>query len=354
MAGHDGVTMRYPEPKQQSAEWLRAALTKMGQHDAAFNPLTFAVWYEVVAGTNRRLEVALREALTSDPRLGDATMQRLHEEYIQRVDDVELARLSTEFQRVMETVAQSADLTGRRAGLFGRQLDGLSDALQRDDLAGSEAVPPGLSPWLSDTITGVADMKSAAGELQRQVATSQQEIDRLRDDLSRAREEALIDPMTGILNRGGFDRQLAELLRQPPDGGTAHCLVMLDIDHFKKVNDTHGHVVGDRVIAAVGEVLRKSAADGGHRVARYGGEEFAILLPHSSIDRAAQLAEAVRNRTRAMRLRNRSTQEVLLTVTVSAGVAAMRSGDAASGLIARADAALYQSKQSGRDRVTRG
>ena len=103
--------MRYTEPREQSAEWLRAALTKMGQHDAAFNPVTFAVWYEVVAGTNRRLTAALQQAAKTDPRLGDATMRQLHQRHIMSVEDAELTRLSTEFERVMETVAQSAEHT---------------------------------------------------------------------------------------------------------------------------------------------------------------------------------------------------------------------------------------------------
>jgi diguanylate cyclase len=127
---------------------------------------------------------------------------------------------------------------------------------------------------------------------------------------------------------------------------------MLDIDHFKRVNDTHGHVMGDRVIQAMGEVLRSCVSDKAHSVARYGGEEFAILLPCCTLDYSLRLANTVRQRTKAMKIRDRRTQAVVLTVSISGGVAAMRPGDDASGLIERADAALYRSKQAGRDRVT--
>ena len=89
-----------------------------------------------------------------------------------------------------------------------------------------------------------------------------------------------------------------------------------------------------------------------HAVARYGGEEFAIVLPNTSRAEATQIAETIRARTKAMKLRNRSTQEVVLTVTISSGIAALRQGDDAHSLIARADAALYASKKGGRDRVT--
>ena len=201
--------------------------------------------------------------------------------------------------------------------------------------------------------TGTEDMKTSVQSLQHEVINSQTEILRLRDDLDRARSEALVDPLTDIMSRKGFDQHLAALLEQPAEAGRQHCLVMLDVDHFKKVNDTHGHLMGDRVIQGLGEILRQSAAIEDHTVARFGGEEFAIVLKHSSLDEAAQLAEAVRARAKAMKIRHRSTQEVMFSITVSGGVTALQKGDNADTLIARADAALRKAKQAGRDRVAR-
>jgi diguanylate cyclase len=110
--------------------------------------------------------------------------------------------------------------------------------------------------------------------------------------------------------------------------------------------------MGDRVIQGLGEILRQVVADSANSAARYGGEEFALVLPHSTLDDALQLAERARARAKAMKIRNRTTQEVMFTITVSGGVAALRPGDDATALIARADTALYRSKQDGRDRVT--
>ena len=102
----------------------------------------------------------------------------------------------------------------------------------------------------------------------------------------------------------------------------------------------------------LGEILRTSVTHQAHSVARYGGEEFAMLLPHTSLTDSIQLAEQVRERTGAMKIRNRQTQEVIMSVTISVGVTAARKDDGAASLIARVDGALYQSKQSGRNRVT--
>jgi diguanylate cyclase len=338
--------MRYTEPKERSAELLRLTLGQMGQHTAAFNPITFTLWYEHVAGMNPRLSQALDALTAAQVRVDDATALRLFQEHVAPADEAAMQRVSVELQRVMSGIAQSASHTGSRAGVFGTQLNELTAALQANDMAR-------LSPHLSEALAGTAEMKHAAEALQVQVAASQDQISQLRADLDRARSEALLDPLTGILNRKGFDESLQELLSQPLEPGHSHCLVMLDIDHFKNVNDTHGHVMGDRVIQGVGAVLRSSVSDNKHTAARYGGEEFAILLRQSSIDEGAKLAEAVRLRTKAMKIRHRNTEDVLFTVTISGGVASMRPGDDASSLIARADAALYESKRAGRDRVSR-
>jgi diguanylate cyclase len=248
-------------------------------------------------------------------------------------------------QRLMSSVAHSALQTGDRAGTFGAQLSGLTEALASSDVAQ-------LAPRLSEVLAGTTQMKTSVEALQQKFSVSQQEIERLRVDLERARGEALLDPLTGLLNRKGFDEQLQLLLAQPAGAGKTHGLVMLDIDKFKAVNDTHGHLVGDRVIQGVGEILRSTVTRGGQSVARYGGEEFAILMPQASMDECVELAELVRARTRAMKIRNRKTQEVLLTVTISGGVTGVQRGDDAASLISRADAALYASKHAGRDRVT--
>ena len=339
--------MRYTEPKDRSAEILRITLGHMGRHDAALNPVSFTLWYEYAAGINPRLQAAVDRLLAAQPRLGDEAIGQLYDDHIAPTSEAAMQQISTDLQRVMNGVVQSAHQAGKQAGAFGAQLTDLSAALQSNDMTQ-------LTPHINEALAGTVEMQSSAEALQQQVESSQHEITRLRDDLERARGEALVDPLTGVLNRKGFEKQLDALLAQPLAEGQSHCLVMLDIDHFKTVNDTHGHVMGDRVIQGLGEILRVSVPNPAHSAARYGGEEFAIVLPQCSLLDGAKIAETVRIRTKAMKVRNRVTQDVLFSVTISGGVAAMRPGDDAAALIARADAALYASKHGGRDRVTMG
>ena len=339
--------MRYAEAKVRSAELLRITLGHMGRHEAAFNPLTFTLWYEYAAGINPGLHDALERLVAAQAAITDQVVERLYQAHITPGEGNALQRVGGALHKVMATIATSASQTGTRAGVFGAMLDELSSALHQDD-------PEALTPRIVEARVGTAQMKDSADALQQQVAAGQTEIARLRDDLDRARGEALLDPLTGVLNRKGFDMRLAELLRDASAEGGEHCLVMFDIDHFKKVNDAHGHVMGDRVLQGLGEILRHCIADRDHAAARYGGEEFAVVLSGTPLPEAQRFAEQVRERAKAMKVRHRSTQEVLFTITLSGGVAALRAGDDAPALIARADGALYQSKNSGRDRVSCG
>lgn len=337
--------MRYKERKDQSAELLRLALSEMGRHEAAFTPISFTVWYEHVAGINPRLSQAIAHQAALEPRFSDETIERLHRDHIAEIDSAKAERISDQFQRVMKGMAEAASDTGSTAGQFGDQLSALSDALRGPDRSDP-------SQWLDAVLNGTEQMKAAVALLQQRVAQGQQQIDDLRADLERARVDATLCPLSRVLNRKGFDQRMAEMLAVAPSPGRVHCLVMVDIDHFKSVNDTHGHLMGDRVIQALGEVMRASVTLPGACSARYGGEEFAVLLPSTTPAEGLQVAETLRTRTKAMKVRNRNTNEVLLTVTVSAGIALARVGEDAASLISRADAALYRSKQAGRDRVT--
>ena len=219
--------MRYRETKDQSAELLRAALRCMGQHDAALNPISFAVWYEFCAGTNLKLNEAIERSRAAEPRFGDETIDRLFREHIADADGVALQHITAQLQTSMSNMIEGAARTGERAGLYGKQLSELSSSLETGD---SNAVVAGLRKAAADT----EEMKGSARELQQQVLASRKEIELLRNDLSRARDEAVMDSLTGILNRKGFDARLQTLLASEGAVKGSHCLIMLDIDHFKR------------------------------------------------------------------------------------------------------------------------
>ena len=162
----------------------------------------------------------------------------------------------------------------------------------------------------------------------------------------------LTDPLTGCVNRRGFDQALAREIARATRAGSDLSLLALDVDHFKSVNDTHGHLAGDAVLREVGALLHH-AARAGDIVARTGGEEFALILPDTPASGAYHVATRICESLRAYRFGEAAGG---IRLTVSVGVAAMdfslrRSGDGAEQLKGRADEALYAAKRGGRDRV---
>jgi diguanylate cyclase (GGDEF)-like protein len=162
------------------------------------------------------------------------------------------------------------------------------------------------------------------------------------------KDAALLDPLTGIHNRRGFE-QYAEALQSRPRGApTMQAVIMADIDHFKRVNDTFGHDAGDDVLKAVASALQGTARDG-DILARFGGEEFVLLLPDATATTAMLIAERLRSKVEALRIEIAGQE---LRVTASFGVAQQVAGEAQSVVLARADAALYRAKHEGRNRVS--
>jgi diguanylate cyclase (GGDEF)-like protein len=162
--------------------------------------------------------------------------------------------------------------------------------------------------------------------------------------------KAITDALTSLFIKRHFLVKLEQLRAESASSGKGFCLILIDIDHFKKVNDTHGHLSGDMVLKGVAGVLRKGLRTG-DMAFRYGGEEMALLLPEATLETAEQTAERMRAAVQAAVLKGENGQHV--PVTISLGVVQHQSGLTGETLISRADRALYFSKQNGRNRATR-
>jgi len=163
----------------------------------------------------------------------------------------------------------------------------------------------------------------------------------LQGQVSYFKDQSTTDPLTGVTNRRTMDAMLAEWL----ENDLPHALILLDLDHFKSVNDTYGHAVGDKVLQFLAQNM-KAVAREGDVCCRYGGEEFVMLLPTTTAEEAAQVAEQLRD------MLAHTTSPCGRPVTLSAGVAVYpQMADTTEKLIEAADDALYLAKQAGRNRV---
>lgn len=335
--------MKYKESIAQSAEYLRLALPLMSKQAAAFHPLSYAVWYEYVAGINQPLKTAVDAIAKNGKVLDETSVSSIFREFIAKQDEGTAQRVTAEFQTVLTDMSQSAANAGTQANQFGSALEewteGLGSSASRDAIKG-------IDKLLNDT----RQMQGAISSLRQQLDDSKKKIEKLSEEVERAREDALADGLTGLTNRKGFDLALSACLssklhQQGPS------LLIADIDHFKRINDSYGHLFGDKVIRAVAQIL-KDNVKGGDTAARYGGEEFVILLPDTPIEGARLLAEKIRSTIEKSRIRRVENNQEIASVTVSFGVASYCAGETANDFIGRVDSALYASKNLGRNLVT--
>jgi diguanylate cyclase len=336
--------MRYLENKERSTEILRLALPLMARQLAAFHPLSYALWYEHCAGINPDLSRVLDGRLTSNNALTEADVWRLYAQHIAARDMETFERLQQQLRSLLEDTAQSAATASSQAAEFGQSLEGHAKALAGpQDL---EKVRQVVGTMLTDT----RKMQSVTQDLSAKLQARTNEVNSLTESLRRAQSEALLDSLTGLKNRRGLERAVEDLVRDAP-GLLGSALLLADIDHFKVVNDTYGHLLGDKVIRAVAHVLR-SSIKGRDVAARLGGEEFAILLPQTSLAGAAAVAEQIRGTVAQGRITRPDGNESIGQVTLSVGVAIARPGDTLEALLERADAAMYAAKRAGRNQVS--
>lgn len=182
---------------------------------------------------------------------------------------------------------------------------------------------------------------------QQQILTLQQQLTELQEQLQQARAESARDPLTGLDNRKVLEAHLERTLRWSQASGHPACLVLIDADHFKRINDTYGHAVGDTTLITLANCLSRTFLRQDDCVARYGGEEFAVVLRDASQKDVCRLLDRLFQLVRASRI---PTNDGALQFTISAGLAQARPGETVTQWIGRADDALYCAKQAGRDR----
>ena len=336
--------MRYKEDKDQSAELLRLALPLMARQSAALHPISYTLWYEHVAGINPPLSSVLEASLAGKLPLGEDDVYDLHARYIVARDMEVLDRLQRKLRDVLEEAAQTAATALEDSGQF--------EAALRDTrtrLTGASSLES-VHAIIAELARETTRMHSATEAVQQKLETRAREVELLTRQLEQAKSEALLDPLTGLKNRRGFELAVRELgTSGSPFRGAA--LVLADIDHFKQINDKHGHLLGDKILRAIGQTLQ-SNIKGRDIAARPGGDEFAILLQQTPLAGARALAEQIRSAVAAGRIRRADSKEQPGSVTLSIGVAAGGSDDTLESLLARADAALYAAKRAGRNRVS--
>ena len=334
------------EPDLATARgWALEALDQMHRRAIKATPENFTVWYGFVAEAPPAMRRAMQILISNNMEFSPEVLSDLYERFYGGMKHTERIRaLAQQIEAAMTGVLGTLGNAGEGVRQFGETLD----TTARDLLVGSPLAS--VRAIVMQVMDETRDMIERSNLLERQLTATTEEIGELRKQVEDASREAQTDALTGIGNRKSFDLQLKRCMQESMEQGGELTLLLIDIDHFKKFNDTYGHQFGDVVLKVVSKIL-VDGIKGRDQAARYGGEEFAILLPDTVLEDAAIVAEHLRETIGNKVIVNRETKQNFGVVTISVGVSAYRLGEPPHVFIERADAALYRAKQNGRNRV---
>ncbi len=328
-------------------ELAAAVLADLQRHGIPPTPRAYELWFVYHSGMMPELTRRLSELLEQGVPFTPAALDALYNACVAGAEP-DLDALSSgadaiqvEAQAVVEQVA-----SGRAA------IRDYGEALTRGAAQlGQDQTQAGLVCAITMLTAETTQAAERNRVLERQLAASSARIGKLRKSLADVKQEATTDVLTGLCNRRAFDSRIRRMMTQAKEADAAALsLLLLDVDHFKRFNDVHGHSTGDLVLRLVASLL----ADNVKRrdtVARYGGEEFAILLTGADLRAAEVVARQINEALSSKRLVTKGTAASFDHVTISVGVAQARPGENAAALVERADAALYEAKRTGRNRV---
>ncbi|MEM1372204.1 MAG: GGDEF domain-containing protein [Pseudomonadota bacterium] len=309
-------------------------------------PKVYEICYAYAGGQPPQVVERVDAAVAAHGTLALHEVYQIHSDFFSYPEQMQARQnqttdeLDSELSAMLSMIGAHLDSTNTYSGSLDTAATALSGDTSKDKL-------------LKTIEYLVAANNTARQETQRltvSLEASQASLTNMRDKLDKAREAGLRDALTNLRNRRHFDHALPEEIGAAKENETQLCLVLIDVDHFKRFNDSFGHPAGDAVLRLMGALLAESVK-GRDTAVRYGGEEFAIILPDTGLSGAITLAERMRVQLQRKELILRDTRQSLGKVTASFGLAEMCRGESAESLLARADEAMYEAKRSGRNRV---
>ena len=329
---------------ETASECLRLALPLMSKYQIPVVPINYTVWYEYVAGASPVLKETIDRMVAAEQKIDQTLTRELYQRYLDPADATRVEAAQRTVKRLLEAMTASLETAGTEVSRYEQSLQECAAQLSTD-IAADE-----LRGLVAGLIQSTERMNAGSAALQQHLEDSRKEADTLREELARVRHEASTDALTGLANRKGFEERVRALASADDFAQASHCVLMADIDKFKDINDTYGHLFGDKILKIVAKAFAQ-LTKGKDLAARFGGEEFVILLPETPLRGAVAVAESIRRSIEKGRVFNPKTGEEVRRVTVSLGVTELVHGEPIEQAIARADEALYRAKNGGRNRI---
>ncbi len=320
-----------------------SALATMQRLEIPPTPANYAIWYEYHAGMSPNLQRTIDVLISNKTAIDESTLLDLYSTFFSSAKEAQTVRETSMLAlQTLQDIASVADSARDEAHRFGAKLRGIASKDLGETLDNLKNLIENL----------VLESKKMAGRTEYvglRMRESAGKIEALERNLKDAIRDSSLDGLTGVANRKSFDATIRKTAGDAMNSGEDLALLMIDIDHFKRVNDTWGHQTGDIVLCHLARTLQH-AVRGGDHVSRYGGEEFAVILPRTDGQAAVNVAENIRQALAREPL-HLDLDPPLTPITVSIGAACYEPGDPLAEWVGRTDAALYSAKRAGRDRV---
>lgn len=325
----------------QAIKYLKMVLPEMANHKIPTTPENYAVWYEYSSGKNPAL-IKKIDAIKADNRpFTQNVNDNLYEIFIAKRPQLSIHQLNASVKNVIDNLLAQIHKEDHGLNTYSESLEKLSGQVT------SIAQLSDLETLIERLISEAHDRSKENEAFRKQINEMSKEVEDLDKRLKRVALDANTDALTGIFNRRAFNQKLSEYLRESKK---TFSLIMVDIDHFKKLNDQYGHLTGDKVLKFVATLIGKNIR-GQDYLARFGGEEFVIILPDTKLDSALCVANNIRSYLADQALYDSSNDMQLGRLTLSMGVACRQLSDSAEKLIERADKCLYLAKEQGRNKA---
>lgn len=336
--------MNYTEEKTKAGEYLRLALSYIAKYNLAVNPINYTVWYEYVSGKNVKLKRAIDNFLKTATPLDSGKIQGLYQQYVIDGDRIVISELLAKITLMLKDITNhvsetEGDLAGHGKNLrkLAVQIDEANDYNQIKDI-------------VNKMIVESKALVNSGKRLQTRMKISSEDLKQLHIELEKSQKEAHTDSLTSLINRRGLKKILEMEKIRARQNDSPFSIIMVDIDHFKKVNDNFGHLVGDSVLKSIANILREHLRKN-DIAARYGGEEFLLLLPETGIEGAKAVSQKIRTSLSTKKWKIKGTGRDMGIITVSMGIALYKFNEPEESLIKRADDALYFAKNNGRNQI---
>jgi len=334
--------MESSKDHKQIDEWARMTLPIMTKQHISVTPENYAVWYSYITGENKKLKLEIDGLLRAKTPITQEMNQAFFIKHISTCDIARFNEVRNEMSDILMAIGSSIDAAGSSSEKYSEELDSFANTVD------NETEINNLKEMLVTIIAETRYMQESTQTLKKGFDDKNNQINALQEELEREKIKSTTDPLTNLANRCAFMDAINSL---DTTADKTNCLIMIDIDHFKNVNDTYGHVMGDRVIKFIAKII-KDTIKGQDTAARYGGEEFAVLLPNTNLQGAQAVAETIRAIIASAKMVKSSTKESIGQITISLGIALHQENEVETDFINRADQALYHSKHAGRNRVS--